>query len=91
MMIRTTFTEGRRWHRRFRVQVIAPYSSVVEVQVILFFITGPQSVVFAHNPVEVLWIFTKGPLKLKVPLLTVMLFTSPLKVGCATDLKLLVG
>ena len=81
----------RRGFGSTRVGVITPCSPVVEVQVILFLTTIIQTVVVADNPVEVLWIFTKSTVELRVHVRVVMRFAPALKISGATDLKLLVG
>jgi hypothetical protein len=64
---------------------------VVEVQIILLFIASIQTIVFTHNPVEVLRIFTKGPLKLQIAFSAMVLFAPLLKINGTPHLKLLVG
>jgi hypothetical protein len=86
----------RRTHLRRRfcgvgIGVIAPHSSVVEVQVVLFFFTSVQTVILTHNPVEVLWFFMQGAMKLRVHVRVMMFPAAPVKISSATDLKLLVG
>jgi hypothetical protein len=73
------------------IGVVAPHCAVVEVQIVLFFFTSVQTVVFTYNPVKVLRIFTQGAMKLRIHVRVVVLSTAPLKVSSATDLKLLVG
>ena len=55
----------RGWRcRSTRVVVVTPHCAVVEVQVVLLLATVSQTVVISDNPVEILWIFTKGTLEL---------------------------
>jgi hypothetical protein len=71
--------------------VVTPRSSVVEVQVILLFTTVSQTVVIPDNPLKVFWVFTQRTLEFQVAFLGVMLFTPAFEIGCASNLKLLVG
>jgi hypothetical protein len=73
------------------IGVVAPHCAVIEVQIILFLFASVQTVVLTYNPVEVLWFFMQGAMKLRIHVRVVVRSAAPLKIGCASDLKLLVG